>query len=256
MSKPSSALRHRFLKHERKAYVPVTSSDSYEKESMLDSKLGGIPFTSRKHRWPICYGCRTKMQFFLQINSIHLPQGLNSHDAFGDGLLQFFYCTNERCKTVIKEGFEPFTKCHCVRIIDQIDLNLSNDLEKTAKKNSECQEDAFAFCCIIDWDELKDYPTSTEFQTLVSLRRNRLNDLDALYDEYNTVNAEKLLGWPLWVQGVDYPDCRICKKKMSFIFQIDSEGNYFDYMFGDCGCGHITQCREHRSELAFSWACC
>jgi hypothetical protein len=26
-------------------------------------------------------------------------------------------------------------------------------------------------------------------------------------------------------------------------------------MFGDAGIGHVTQCREHRDELAFGCAC-
>ena len=67
--------------------------------------------------------------------------------------------------------------------------------------------------------------------------------------------GEKLLGWPAWVQGVEYPNCQVCNKEMSFIFQVDSSRN-FDYDFGDCGCGHITQCKEHKDQLTFGWACC
>jgi hypothetical protein len=41
---------------------------------------------------------------------------------------------------------------------------------------------------------------------------------------------------------------------MQFVFQIASEDN-IPYMFGDVGTGHITQCPEHKNQLAFGWAC-
>jgi hypothetical protein len=41
---------------------------------------------------------------------------------------------------------------------------------------------------------------------------------------------------------------------MHLLFQIDSEDN-LPYMFGDAGCGHITQCPKHPHRLAFGWAC-
>jgi hypothetical protein len=41
---------------------------------------------------------------------------------------------------------------------------------------------------------------------------------------------------------------------MQMVFQINSEGN-LPYMFGDSGRGHITQCPQHKDELAFAWAC-
>jgi len=85
-------------------------------------------------------------------------------------------------------------------------------------------------------------------------------DADVLYEqESNEAYAgpeggDKLGGWPLWIQSVEYPECRICKKAMRLIFQIDSQVN-LPYMWGDSGCAHITQCAEHKDVVSFGWAC-
>lgn len=59
---------------------------------------------------------------------------------------------------------------------------------------------------------------------------------------------------PLWVQGIEYPNCPVCNQKMRLVFQLDSEDN-LPFMFGDVGCGHITQCKTHKTQVAFGWAC-
>ena len=76
-----------------------------------------------------------------------------------------------------------------------------------------------------------------------------------LYEQDFPKTGDKLLGWPAWVQGIEYPECPVCSDSMKFIFQIDSEDN-LDYMFGDVGCAHITQCEKHPERLAIAWACC
>ena len=66
--------------------------------------------------------------------------------------------------------------------------------------------------------------------------------------------GDKLAGWPAWVQGVEYPSCALCGSRMLQLFQVDSEDN-IPFMFGDVGCGNITQCPEHKEIVAFGWAC-
>ena len=43
--------------------------------------------------------------------------------------------------------------------------------------------------------------------------------------------------------------------QMRLVFQIDSNDHLL-FMFGDLGCGHLTQCPTHEDVLAFGWACC
>jgi hypothetical protein len=38
------------------------------------------------------------------------------------------------------------------------------------------------------------------------------------------------------------------------VFQVVLEDNV-PSMFGDVGCGHVTQCPEHMEVVAFGWAC-
>jgi uncharacterized protein YwqG len=66
--------------------------------------------------------------------------------------------------------------------------------------------------------------------------------------------GDKLAGWPAWVQHTEYPACPRCGEQMILVFQADSEDN-IPYMFGDVGCGHITQCPQRKDVMAFGWAC-
>jgi hypothetical protein len=67
--------------------------------------------------------------------------------------------------------------------------------------------------------------------------------------------GDKLAGWPAWIQNVEYPSCPRCGRRMVHVFQVNSE-DHIPFMFGDAGCGHITQCPEHKEVVAFGWACC
>jgi hypothetical protein len=71
----------------------------------------------------------------------------------------------------------------------------------------------------------------------------------------NSELSDKLAGWPAWIQNVEYPNCPRCGRRMVLVFQVDSEDNV-PFMFGDAGCGHVTQCPEHKEVVAFAWACC
>jgi hypothetical protein len=104
---------------------------------------------------------------------------------------------------------------------------------------------------ITGWEETDDFPHPYECEDHgVDLADGEMDALDNLYPR----QGDKLAGWPAWVQHVNYPRCRKCHQWMSFVFQIDSDCN-LRYMFGDNGCGHITQCPEHRDELTFVWDC-
>lgn len=104
---------------------------------------------------------------------------------------------------------------------------------------------------IVGWTEQEDYPSYVELDD-PSIHLDE-PQRDVLLESFPRA-GEKLLGWPLWIQDVEYPDCRICGTRMEMLFQIDSEQN-LPYTFGDAGTGHITQCPAHSRELAFARAC-
>jgi len=93
-----------------------------------------------------------------------------------------------------------------------------------------------------NWEEQKMYG--------VELSDSEADEVSETYPR----GGEKLMGWPCWIQGVEYPNCPECGSPMGHVFQIDSEGA-LPFMFGDVGIGHITLCPKHTSILAFGWAC-
>jgi uncharacterized protein YwqG len=219
----------------RSTWKPVIRDEDGD---LLSSKFSGTPWLSENESWPRCAICNSKLELFVQLNLSSIPRELDFH--MDNALLQFFFCSNFNSSTCI--GWEPFSKSHLARIIiPDGKPNLTPDYP----------DESFPAKTIVSWTELDDYPQLHE----VDIPYPSNNEV---YKHLNTLTArpgDKLAGWPYWVQGVEYPNCPTCGKKMQFIFQIDSEDN-LPYTFGDVGCGHITQCPEHNDVLAFGWACC
>lgn len=224
----------------RKAWIPIVEESDGEPAA---SKFSGTPFLAQSETWPDCPNCGKPMQLFLQLNLDELPEPVSNE--FGKGLLQMFYCTsvNPLCEDDC-EAYFPFAKSVLLRII-QLTGNAGE---------METPEIAGRFPpkLIIGWTEVDDYPNYEE----IAKQGVELTDEEGdewIKQEFPRA-GDKLGGWPHWIQGVEYPDCRTCGERMRLVFQIDSEVN-LPYMFGDVGCGHITQCRTHKDQLTFGWAC-
>lgn len=203
------------------------------------SKFGGRPLRINDEPWPACGNCREPMQLFVQLDSAALPVP----SPFGDGVLQFFYCTNSGadCETEC-DAWAPRSKSTLLRVVPNAGSTHPR-LPASA---------AFPARTIRSWVPSADYPQYEDYERLgldVPLYLDR--DL-AL--KCPTQGGDKLLGWPAWVQSAEYPRCTRCGSEMRVIFQIDSE-DHVPYMFGDVGTGHISSCPDHPSELAFGWAC-
>ena len=109
---------------------------------------------------------------------------------------------------------------------------------------------------IVSWTEKEgDTPNWEELEEKYGIEDDQILDGDE-NEEDLPLRGDKLGGFPMWVQSVEYPDCPEveCEKEMRMVFQLDSEDN-INYMFGDVGCGHITQCPVHKYIFAFRWAC-
>lgn len=227
----------------RKAWIPVTTIGDKEIKS---SKFSGKVFLKKGELWPVCPNCGKPMQLFIQLNINELPEEFKSNLNVENGLLQMFYCvSNEPLCECDCEAYFPFSKSTLLRIVStEGDGNVIEDV---------AMERFFPAKTIISWNEVIDYPNLDELSELGII----LNDEEEeIYEELQIPHCgDKLGGWPYWVQNIEYPSCPKCNKPMKLIFQIDSDNN-LPYMFGDCGCGHITQCEEHKDVLAFGWACC
>lgn len=227
--------------YKRQAWIPKVTE---KKSGPTASKFSGVPALSHNESWPCCTNCEQPMQLFLQLNSKDLPESVRG--TFGEGFLQVFYCTNSEKECEVDcEAFFPFSKSTLVRVVNYTaDIILSPE--------SSPVTDAFPEKQIVGWEAKEDYPNWEELQNLGCTLSDEQSDL--LCELGYPQPKDKLLGWPYWVQGVEYPDCPECGKPMKLVFQIDSEDN-LPYMFGDVGCSHVTQCEQHPDRMAIAWAC-
>ena len=227
--------------------------------SRTASKFSGLPWLAPAEAWPMCRECRSPMPLFLQLDLSMFPA--QAREEFGDGLLQLFYCTS------CDGGWEPFSGVSLVRVVAPSLL--------AAQPSNAADHSAFSPKLIVGWTLTEDHPHPPDHDALgltydydfsVKPMTTRLtcNDPaftadgirdDELAEKIGVAEpGDKLGGWPLWIQGAEYPNCPQCKQPMHLLFQLDSNDN-LDFMFGDVGTGHITQCTLHKDVVAFGWAC-
>lgn len=244
-------------KHRRTAWLPEVKNGP---GPAAGSRFGGLPWLPSGESHPACWNCEQPLRLLLQLDLGSLPE--EARQRLGKGLLQAFYCENEDCEQEC-DGWSAFSESHRLRIIDAT----QGDMAAPAGKPFPPKE-------ISGWRQAEDFPSAAEHEEL-GLKRDydweantvRLRcpefGVDAppigIYElEAETIaNAsmgDKLLGWPHWIQGVEYPDCPQCKTRMEYVFQIDSE-HHLPLMWGDAGTAHITRCPNHPEVLALGWAC-
>lgn len=255
-----------FNRNSRPAWRPVTEPGE---SPLILSKFSGTPWLPSGEEWPRCRNCGEPIAMFLQLDLDELPEELGQ--PFGSGLIQFFYCINLKsgCEQT-SDSWSPFSKAHLIRIV-QPDRPGRTDL-------TPLFESTLPSRTITGWDRFDDKPGFEEYEenglTIeheqgsddtqhlkvdcpeLGLSEISLAPLPSDDDPFDRCSpGDKLAGWPHWIQSPEYPDCPECGLRMQLLFQIDS-GQNLDYMFGDTGCGHITQCPSHPNVLAFGWACC
>jgi hypothetical protein len=232
------------------------------------SRFNGAPFLLAREAWPTCGACGGPMPLFLQLNLETLPKPYAGE--LGPGLLQLFYCACKRDE----DARTPFVhRSKLVRVITAdpgkgaAPAPLHDGLSALAHE-------------IVDWRPHEEGP-SVEDAALVGLEREvtqvapphyfgyrykavelgldtgwidpKVSDYQLQERAFNPSLGDKLGGWPHWIQGPDYPACPTCRKPMDYLFQLDSE-HHVPFAFGELGCGHIMQCRKHKSVVTFGWS--
>ena len=142
--------------------------------SRTASKFAGHPWLGTDETWPICPHCQEPMQFFLQLNLDQLPTALASQ--FGKGLLQLFYCTSEARCEVDYEGWQPFSDCQFLRIVQPDDTCSAIEIpEILADACTQRIENQFQPQIILKWQPITDYPDWAEVESAeVSVTRDEL----------------------------------------------------------------------------------
>jgi uncharacterized protein YjbI with pentapeptide repeats/uncharacterized protein YwqG len=159
------------LQHlKRKAWKPITVRGD---GSLTASKFAGKPWLSADEQYPSCSCCHTPLQFFLQLNLNELPEGVGGE--FGNGILQFFYCTNNEDNIDECDNYEPFTGNKLVRIIQPLGNSSDRELpiNNRWKSNIRLFKGAFSPRQIIDWKEMDDYPNWYEAESLRGISCDR-----------------------------------------------------------------------------------
>jgi hypothetical protein len=208
------------------------------------SKFGGSFWLPAGESWPRCAYCRSPLQPFVQLRASDLPA--EAGDPF-PGLLQLFYCTSAQCDPPA-DAWNGFGKNQLARVIPA---------PGAGGPASFPANDTIPVRRITGWTKTDDCPGRGE------VSHTWPPELEGLFYEHGEKfgvrpfpqQGDKLLGWPDWVQNVEYVNCPDCAKPMRYLFQIDSEDN-IPYMFGDAGVGHISFCPDHPHRAAFLWACC
>lgn len=224
----------------RRAWRPLVA---HEDGAASDSKLAGTAMLARGEAWPACHNCEKPLELFVQLDLTTLPAELAGE--LGSGFLQLFYCVNNEplCEADC-EAFSPWSESVVARRLDAADA---------VPAPSRPASNTFPAQRIRGWEPVDDLPNWEEMQALgIALERGEETALEQLA---LPLSGDKLGGWPCWVQGIEYPACPKCQAAMRLVFQIDSN-DHLPYMFGDVGCGHLTQCATHKDVLAFGWACC
>jgi uncharacterized protein YwqG len=249
---------NKMSRFKRRAWKPIVrlGSDTY-----YSSKFGGIPMLPDPS-WPTCGSCGNPMRFFFQINSQDLPQPENC--SFGDGMLQLFYCSSDRCDNNISghPAGLPFSPRQLVRVIapDRINYRVTPpEMVDPFRYDWGTNNRFFSLSLIVGWEEIDDYPNFVERESM-GFYLNEYNDDFEIDDdeEYNLAHElcypkDKLGGWPDWSNHREVPACPICGEEMNnFIFQIATD-DCLPYCWGDCDGGYIFQCSQHLEQITFIW---
>ncbi len=175
-----------------------------------------------------------------------------------------FYCRRGECQGA--GGWEPFVDdLSRVRVVHPKGAGLNSSIPG--------QDGSFPAKRITGWNRITDLPNPSEhgelgltyiYDTKYRHIKHECGEFGLVFEEIlagnlaeiiaNSELGDKLAGWPAWIQNVEYPSCPRCGQRMVHVFQIDS-GDGVPFMFGDAGCGHITQCPEHKDVVAFGWSC-
>jgi uncharacterized protein YwqG len=250
----------------RPAWKPVVTVGDGDR---LASKFSGRPWLAIDETWPGCPCCAEPLQLFVQLNLSQLPKPVR--EEFGTGLLQMFHCMSDKCGFEVEEGTIYYGRVPLliknvrIRLVQPVGMGSTPPLPQI---DGEDYGTYLPAKTITEWLEIADYPDPDELVALVSgwerLEENNLWDalVERLgldngddYDQiYPTDGSDKLGGYPRWVQGLECPGCPVCQTPMRQVFQLASCEN-LDYAFGDLGIAHIMQCKTHKDQFAFVWAC-
>jgi hypothetical protein len=205
----------------------------------------------------------------VQLDLGHLPAGLYPR---ADGLLQYFQCPNELTCPDAGESFIPFNLSQLVRVISATGLRPAiapDGFEPHPVRR------------VARWIKFWDLPSGEEHerlglvydyqfspgmhQTTVAWPDGGVPPSAPLTEPNDgsgglasaiasAARGDKLGGWPVWTQAVEYPACPKCGAEMRYLLQLDWH-DHLPETFGDLGTAQVTFCPAHPDVLTAAWQC-
>lgn len=222
-------------------------------EDAARAQLGGRPLLLPGEAWPACGACGEPMPLALQLARAESPAPAQALFPGAAQYLQLFYCSSSGCGA--PDAWEPFASNRLLRFLEA---------GQPAAEVPTCPEPPEA-AEILGWDERLESPSGEDLPELESELEEARWQLSERVEEGAASPLEerlagpglgnRLLGWPHWAQGAEWPACPRCAARMALVFQIDANEGPLATLFAGDGTGHVTQCPTHPEVLAFAWAC-
>jgi predicted DNA-binding WGR domain protein len=189
-----------------------------------EDQFGGMPPGVDEEAWPHCKDCEHPQQFILLLNAHEQRLPLKKHAG-----LALFMCDGEVSRGSC-DTFDPYSGANAVLLLSREALTRP---------------------------PLKRHPPGEMATSKVLSRRGFLYrevlDPEPTDEENSRAMHDKVGGYPGWLQGVETPKCRKCRKRMSFVAQLEDQAGELN--FGDSGEGYLFVCPEEH-EGRFLWQCC
>jgi predicted DNA-binding WGR domain protein len=190
-----------------------------------EDQFGGMPPGVSEEDWPRCKDCDQPMQFLFLLNAHPERLPLKKSAA-----LAVFMCGGEvsggGCPT-----YDPNDGANAVLLLSKKALALPAIEQPPAGEQGQSEELLPKRFLYREVPELEPEEEDEE-------------NMDGM--------ADKVGGYPGWLQDAEVPKCRKCRKPMHFVAQLHDQGKL---NFGDSGEAYLFVCpQEH--EGRFLWQCC
>jgi len=199
---------------------------------IAETKFGGAPYAEAGETWPMCGGCKRGLSFVFQWKAER-------------GLCTFYYCFECNPWGLADEPRAAW----CLRRHATSDAAVS--LPDRSPKKPRLKERAVALrpgLSLPDWEGIDSFAPkldvdSEEYDPVVESLIGREPDF-----------CTQIGGYPMFVQGGEFPACPACRKQMRLLVQIDSEEEV-QLMWGDSGCVYLFECATHPEKVELLLQC-
>lgn len=243
----SEALKNALKIIRKECLRVIPEKPGFAKLMAAETRFAGPAYAEEGEVEPVCPVCGERLSFVFQFYQASDRKALSTPP-----LLVFYYCF--KCTPIGNENEDPgqwLIKTYQTPApekfvgdagLDDSFLAFSCRTEKVKvlpdyESIEEKYPEIAAICEGIDGDDP------------VSVYEDAGVEIGCAMEPFTSIG-----GYPIWIQGETERRCKICKKQMEFIGQIDSQQEV-QLMWGDAGCVYLFQCHEHHDQFGMEMQC-